>query len=54
MQLQEEGEGGCAGVKKTCHMERLQGYLKAVDWISKMGSLDAVHSGSARQVLYVE
>lgn len=28
-------------------MERLQGYLKAVDWISEVESPDAVHSGSA-------
>lgn len=29
-------------------MGRLQGYLKAADWISELGSPDAVDSGSAR------
>lgn len=44
MQLQKEWEGDGAGRKETCHMERLQRYLKAVDWIE---SSDAVRSGSA-------
>lgn len=39
--------GDGAGRKETCYMERLQGYLKAADWISRTGSPDAVHSGSA-------
>lgn len=48
MQLQNEWEGDGAGRKETCHTERLQGDLKAAVWVSKMGSPEAAHSGSAR------
>lgn len=50
MQLQKEWEGDGAGRKETrkclerLGMERLQQYLKAVDWIE---SSDAMRSGSA-------